>query len=117
MDWLVGIQEVETGHGGEMSQRGLRGEKQVYKVTQEAGGSRKVCQRQTVWRGKTKEGQGGPESTHCPPLHPPPRTHLQLPPCHHPTSCQDTAEMGENWEGGKTKEGQREIKEATRCSR
>lgn len=92
---------------------------QVYKVTREAGGSRKVCQHQTVWQGKTKEGQVGPESTHCPPLYLPPRTHLQLPPCHHLTSCQDTAitEMGEKWEGGKTKEGQREIEGPIQCSR
>lgn len=84
---------------------------QVYKVTQEAGGSRKVCQHQTVWRWKTKEGQDGPGSTHCPPLYLPPRTPRQLSPCHHPTSCQDiaTAEMGEKWEVEEKKEGQREI--------
>lgn len=100
-----------------MSQHGLRGENQVYKVIQEAGGSRKACQRQIVWQGRKKEGQGGPESTRCPPPYTPPRTPLQLPPCHRPTSCQDTTEMGEKWEGGKKREGQREIEEATWCSR
>lgn len=90
---------------------------QVYKVTQGAGGSRKVCQRQIVWQGKTKGGQDGPESTHCPPPYLPLRTHLQLPPCHRPTSCQDTTERGEKWEGEKKNEGQRETEAATRCSR
>lgn len=93
---------------------------QVYKVTREAEGSRKVCQRQTARRWRTKEGQDGPGSTRCPPLCPPSRTYLQRRPCPHLKSCQDTAtsEMREKWEGEQKKDCQRETgEEATRRSR
>jgi len=68
---------------------------QVYKVTQEAAGSRKMCQRSTVWQEEKREGQDGPERTHCPLLYPPPHTHLQLPSCHQTITRQDITEMVE----------------------